>query len=69
MNELTELEWKDDIDEVSYSDDFWYALTNGYIDLDQLLIDNEAKQKLIDAIDMVENFQSQLESSDFFVEM
>lgn len=63
------LEFKDDVESVSYSDDFWYALTNGYIDLDEILVDNEAKQKLIEAISIVEDFQYALESSDFFEEM
>lgn len=63
------LEFKDDIEEVSYSDDFWYALTNGYINLDEILIDNSAKQKLIEAIGIIEDFQYELESADFFVEM
>lgn len=63
------LEFKDDIESVSYSDDFWYALTNGYIDLDAILIDNDAKAKLIEAIELVESFQYELESADFFEEM
>lgn len=63
------LEFKEDIEEVSYSDDFWYALNNGYIDLDAILIDNAAKQKLIEAISIVEDFQYILESQDFFEEM
>lgn len=61
--------FKDDIESVSYSDDFWYALTNGYIDLDAILVDNDAKAKLIEAIELVESFQQELESSDFFEEM
>ena len=64
-----ELEFKEDIEEVSYSDDFWYALTNGYINLDEILIDNSAKQRLIEAIGIIEDFQYELESADFFVEM
>ena len=63
------LEFKEDVEEVSYSDDFWYALNNGYIDLDAILVENEAKQKLIDAISVVEDFQYLLESQDFFVEI
>ena len=63
------LEFKDDIESVSYSDDFWYALTNGYIDLDELLIDNKAKQELENAIQIVESFQQELESAAFFEEM
>lgn len=61
--------WKEDIESVSYSDDFWYALTNGYIDLDELLEDNKTKQELINAIQLLESFQSELESADFFEEM
>lgn len=61
--------FKDDIESVSYSDDFWYALTNGYIDLDEILVDNKAKAELIRAINIVESFQGELESSDFFEEM
>ena len=61
--------FKDDIETVSYSDDFWYALNNGYIDLDAILVDNDAKAKLIEAIELVESFQQELESSDFFEEM
>ncbi len=64
-----ELEWKEDIEEVSYSDDFWYALTNGYIDLDELLVDNPAKDKLKEAISILEDFECELTSQDFFVEM
>lgn len=64
-----ELEFKDDIESVSYSDDFWYALTNGYIDLDEILVDNLAKDKLKEAISIIEDFQYQLEQSDFFEEM
>ena len=63
------IEFKEDIVEVSYSDDFWYALNNGYIDLDAILVENEAKQKLIEAISVVEDFQYLLESQDFFVEI
>lgn len=63
------LEFKDNIVSVSYSDDFWYALTNGYIDLDAILIDNDAKAKLIEAISLVQDFQYKLESSYFFEEM
>ena len=61
--------FKDDIESVSYSDDFWYALTNGYIDLDEILVDNKAKAELIKAIELVEAFQCELESQDFFEEM
>jgi hypothetical protein len=67
--EIDDFIFKDDIESVSYSDDFWYALTNGYIDLDNILVNNDAKNKLIDAIDLVESFQYKLESSDFFEEM
>lgn len=63
------IEFKEDVEEVSYSDDFWYALNNGYIDLDAILVENEAKQKLIEAISVVEDFQYLLESQDFFVEI
>lgn len=63
-----ELEWKEDIDEVSYSDDFWCSLTNGYIDLDELLVDNPAKEKLKEAIRILEDFESELTSQDFFEE-
>lgn len=72
IEEATEVDnfvFKDNIESVSYSDDFWYALTNGYIDLDSILIDNESKDKLIEAIEMVESFQNKLESADFFEEM
>lgn len=68
-NAYESVEFKDDIESVSYSDDFWYALTNGYIDLDEILVDNDAKAKLIEAIKLVESFQYELESSDFFEEM
>lgn len=68
-NAYESVEFKDDIESVSYSDDFWYALTNGYIDLDEILVDNDAKAKLIEAIELVESFQYELESSDFFEEM
>ena len=61
--------FKDDIESVSYSDDFWYALTNGYINLDEILVDNKAKSELIKAIELLEAFQCELESSDFFEEM
>ena len=62
-----ELEFKEDVEEVCYTDDFWYALTNGYIDLD-ILVDNEAKAKLIEAISIVKDFEAELTSQDFFVE-
>ena len=75
LEQIEETEWseddlvfKEDVESVTYSDDFWYALRNGYIDLD-ILEDNNAKQKLIDAISIVEDFQYQLESQDFFEEM
>ena len=68
-NEFDNFIFKDDIETVSYSDDFWYALNNGYIDLDAILVDNDAKAKLIEAIELVESFQQELESSDFFEEM
>lgn len=74
--ELEELEdhsndfiFKDDVESVSYSDDFWYALTNGYINLDKILVDNSVKVELIRAIELVQDFQHKLESSDFFEEM
>jgi hypothetical protein len=68
-NESEGFIWKEDIEEVSYSDDFWYALTNGYIDLDNILVDNNSKEKLKEAISIVEEFQQELESQDFFYEM
>jgi hypothetical protein len=63
-----EFKYKDNIDSVSYSDDFWYALTNEYIDLD-ILEDGETKDKLIEAIGIVEAFENDLTSQDFFEEM
>lgn len=68
IDENTDLKFKEDVESVSYSDDFWYALTNGYIDLD-ILEDNDAKKRLIEAISIVEDFQLTLESQDFFEEM
>ena len=67
--EISDFIWEDDIESVSYSDDFWYALTNGYINLDELLIDNKAKQELENAISIIEDFQQKLESAEFFEEM
>lgn len=69
ITEPSELEWKEDIEEISYSGDFWYALTNCYINLDELLVDNQAKEKLKEAISILEDFECELTSQDFFVEM
>lgn len=67
-NSNKELEFKQDVESVCFSDDFWYALTNGYIDLD-ILEDNEAKTELIKAIQLVQEFEDTLYEQDFYEEM
>lgn len=69
MKDRSGIVWKEDIESVSYSDDFWYALTNGYINLDKLLVDNDAKKELINAIKIVKSFENDLTSQEFFEEM
>lgn len=62
-----EFEYKE-VEGIGISDEFWYALTNGYINLDKILIEGEAKTKLEDAISLVLDFENDLTSQDFWEE-
>jgi len=37
------------------SDDFWYCLTNGYVDYESLLADKEEIKKIEDAIEVIKD--------------
>lgn len=43
---------------ISHSDEFWYILTQGWNVIDPILADDEQKNKLRDAIELVQHFES-----------
>ena len=54
------MKWKINEDYDGYvGEEFWYDLTcGGYIDLDEILVDEKQKAKLQNAIDLVESFMN-----------
>jgi hypothetical protein len=43
--------------------DYWYDLTNGYLDLQQLLVNEDQIKKLQDAIKTIESFEKAMQEA------
>jgi len=64
------MEWKfkKNAEPPGSSDDFWYALNNGYITPEEVLADLEQLQKLEDAVELLNSFEQALEDNDLRIE-
>jgi hypothetical protein len=65
------IEWKfkEDIDPIAATDNFWYLLVDGgYIHPEHLLADNEQLEKVIEAQAILQSFETALWANDILEE-
>lgn len=49
-----------------YSEEFWYDLVNGYIDVDKCVKDPEIAQRIKDGVEIISAFEKALDDANCF---